>query len=633
MSVTVSFENMVLEDAMTILSYASPYPVKLCLKRGAPNVASKGTDSDEIVVSAVEAEDTDINHPVYRSQSLDDLRQISKDGLQHPRRTWSEWKKQGYVPNRSAGGGSLKKWKGKADIVEETSESGDLQDTQTPSSASNISIPDMKIDLNDLRMDSDDFERAQMHVAEVEMDAELQEIDLNLGKLEVDLERKDVDLRRADMGYDLDVNDVINAEVSDVTSSLPKAVDGEASISLNTQSVTFQNMGDDHKRPHEEDKDVAIVLDPNQLPKKLKLEDGELRRSSWGSSEDGQVNGGVEVSSNVFSLPTEKPPAIPSDTEDADDKDKTDSEEPTVGDVIRDYFGNSPTILHQFGLPTEETRNTTTEVTTTESDSGVTVTRKETIDSEDGVTQTTIVEKRTEMIAGSPDSGFLGTLAGVDNGVARISTSSSNSSPSSRSASPSRGDEGVEINKSSPLINRKAGGGLSFDISSLGFNDVGPEDEVKVEERTMMTEVNKGGPKGGVAYYYSIDDHGAPSHAVRPIAGADLDTIDLGQPELIRPKPSSQSTIMHSTTSVNSYDLNTDDLSPTTDLNDNSQPAVRDFKTSKLSVQLSGDEGVALSPDTNKDFKFEKTESVTIIRQTEVPEAFTVMVNREDSEA
>jgi hypothetical protein len=179
-------------------------------------------------------------------------------------------------------------------------------------------------------------------------------------------------------------------------------------------------------------------------------------------------------------------------------------------------------------------------------------------------------------------------------------------------------------------MSRKAGGGLTFDVSSLGFNDVGKEPKLQTDVKT--TEA-KSGPKGGVAYYYSIDEYGAPSHTVRPIAGADLATVDLGQPELIRPNPSSESTIIHSTTSVNSYSLNTDHI-PTKDKNDNSQ-TIKDFKTSKLTVQLGdeSDEGVTLSPDMNKDIKFEKTETVTIIKQTEVPEAFTVMVNRDDSEA
>lgn len=96
--VTVSFENMVLEDAMTVLSYASPYPVKLCLRKAALQAGAGGSQAAGAGAGAGEGlagQDDGINHPVFRSQSLDDLRHIGKEGLQHPRRTFSEMKKSG----------------------------------------------------------------------------------------------------------------------------------------------------------------------------------------------------------------------------------------------------------------------------------------------------------------------------------------------------------------------------------------------------------------------------------------------------------------------------------------------------------------------------------------------------------
>ena len=63
-SVTISLDNVVFEDALTILSYASPYPVTLDLSR-----ASQAADSVEGTDHAVTS--------IYRSQSLDDVRLVT----------------------------------------------------------------------------------------------------------------------------------------------------------------------------------------------------------------------------------------------------------------------------------------------------------------------------------------------------------------------------------------------------------------------------------------------------------------------------------------------------------------------------------------------------------------------------
>lgn len=78
LSVTISFENMVYEDALTILSYASPYPVKVTLqKQHGRNRRPSSTPSI-------------LSHPLYRSQSMDTLVKIAKEPIFQPKRSLSE---------------------------------------------------------------------------------------------------------------------------------------------------------------------------------------------------------------------------------------------------------------------------------------------------------------------------------------------------------------------------------------------------------------------------------------------------------------------------------------------------------------------------------------------------------------
>ncbi|XP_046333344.2 uncharacterized protein LOC124116155 isoform X2 [Haliotis rufescens] len=81
-SVTISFDSMVYEDALTILSYASPYPVKVTLQK------EKATVNDRRLSDSNE----NLSHPLYRSQSLDALQRIGKEPLFKPKRTLSEMK-------------------------------------------------------------------------------------------------------------------------------------------------------------------------------------------------------------------------------------------------------------------------------------------------------------------------------------------------------------------------------------------------------------------------------------------------------------------------------------------------------------------------------------------------------------
>ncbi|XP_043800819.1 uncharacterized protein PF11_0207-like [Apis laboriosa] len=69
-SVKISFRNMVYEDALTILSYASPYDVKLEVENG--GIGSKPTT---LLKKSVGPSAARICHPLYRSQSIPELSQ------------------------------------------------------------------------------------------------------------------------------------------------------------------------------------------------------------------------------------------------------------------------------------------------------------------------------------------------------------------------------------------------------------------------------------------------------------------------------------------------------------------------------------------------------------------------------
>lgn len=65
----ISFENMVYEDALTILSYASPYPVKITLQKEQQIPRNRRLSDIR----------TNLNHPLYRSQSVDALNGIPNE--------------------------------------------------------------------------------------------------------------------------------------------------------------------------------------------------------------------------------------------------------------------------------------------------------------------------------------------------------------------------------------------------------------------------------------------------------------------------------------------------------------------------------------------------------------------------
>ncbi|KAK8378093.1 hypothetical protein O3P69_018806 [Scylla paramamosain] len=76
LGLAVSTEHMVHEDALTILSYASPYPVLLLLEKAAPGTAARRPPAASAGRPV---------HPFYRSQSIDDLAKIGKADMSRVR--------------------------------------------------------------------------------------------------------------------------------------------------------------------------------------------------------------------------------------------------------------------------------------------------------------------------------------------------------------------------------------------------------------------------------------------------------------------------------------------------------------------------------------------------------------------
>jgi hypothetical protein len=80
----VSFKHMVLEDALTLLSYASPYEVdfemirvseKSLLHKGI--VMSSPSHAHSSGQSGIATSSTErVCHPFFKSQSIDDLRKV-----------------------------------------------------------------------------------------------------------------------------------------------------------------------------------------------------------------------------------------------------------------------------------------------------------------------------------------------------------------------------------------------------------------------------------------------------------------------------------------------------------------------------------------------------------------------------
>ncbi|KAG8188192.1 hypothetical protein JTE90_019469 [Oedothorax gibbosus] len=79
-NVTVSFTSIVYEDALTILSYASPYDVQLEIERVPSSAAAASAAPKRLASCSFNNSGQKLFHPLYRSQSIDDLTQIDGGG-------------------------------------------------------------------------------------------------------------------------------------------------------------------------------------------------------------------------------------------------------------------------------------------------------------------------------------------------------------------------------------------------------------------------------------------------------------------------------------------------------------------------------------------------------------------------
>lgn len=74
-SLTIDFRHIVQEDAMTLLSYASPYNVQIELVSG--NAKSRASGSSNADSSPRMGRQSPLVHPLYRSSSQSDLNTVS----------------------------------------------------------------------------------------------------------------------------------------------------------------------------------------------------------------------------------------------------------------------------------------------------------------------------------------------------------------------------------------------------------------------------------------------------------------------------------------------------------------------------------------------------------------------------
>uniref|UniRef100_T1JDS9 PDZ domain-containing protein n=1 Tax=Strigamia maritima TaxID=126957 RepID=T1JDS9_STRMM len=94
LGVTVCFDKITIEDALTILSYASPYDVTLYIQKTSeqsaapflPGHQKRGSTSSSVSGTGMGTGGADVlSHPVYRSQSNDDVSQLSRETANNKR--------------------------------------------------------------------------------------------------------------------------------------------------------------------------------------------------------------------------------------------------------------------------------------------------------------------------------------------------------------------------------------------------------------------------------------------------------------------------------------------------------------------------------------------------------------------
>ena len=554
---------MVFEDALTVLSYASPYPVKLKLQKEAP-VSPTETSPNK---SEVEAKG-DLHHPLYKSQSMDDIRHITQEGMLGPRRTFSEMKRNGPLP-KSVEEGHLKKWKNKQELVNE--ESLGFEAAYPYSSFHDGSIPDMKLDMVDSKDGDDGTEDSsktgppavvEIHIpdANFEKSVSLNEIpaikideitqrkaasDINLstdsGECKVEIETPvkptmtgEESTNRnmsAEVGGEADVtipdlptvqSGDVNIDLEDVYASSRDAVEtvedkvetivveevknksedvercttetvSVPKIEVDVPSITIESETDpiaprrkrtsgsnsseksdaetdDKKIKLDENKNTEVEVDVEMLKEKIALIENDIEDNP-GQIDfmDVDLNGDFQQTPhiNVSTHPADV--KVQNKQDDGEESEEVvEIEEDQMRAVLRDYFGDQPTLLQQFGMSGppngEEQGDDTKEVSAPES--------------------------RNIKDVESPDSGV----------VEEKKSSLSDSPTSSRSSSVERENK-TNKKSNSPNIRRKSGGGLAFDITTTEFK--GLPDEIPQEAR--------GDPKGGIAYYVRFDQQHNPT--------------------------------------------------------------------------------------------------------------------------
>ena len=299
---TISFENMVLEDALTIISYASPYPVRVLLQKAASLGGSESFNNGQ----------TDLQHSLYyRSQSLNDLSQISKDGLMGPRKAFSDMRTLPMERNK-------KRTYQSTDIPEE----GEPKPVQQRVSDSSIEIHDMKIDSADLRCESPEvivYDRSGT---------------VSTGEVIIKVGGDDDD------GESVELQDTVPQNVVTV-----KDTDNREEDSLQTLS--------------EEDK-LAMIRLSYENPEASEIYSAERgvkevvqTDSSTKLHDSSNVSMDVNVNDNSIIMRDE--PTIPLESSEQEEEGQTQKlalrvEDEGVRAVLRDYFSGQPALMEQFGI-------------------------------------------------------------------------------------------------------------------------------------------------------------------------------------------------------------------------------------------------------------------------------------------
>ena len=424
LSITISMENMVYEDALTILSYASPYPVRLRLQRTMPLL---GDSSDD---------EAKLSHPVYRSQSMDDLSKIHKDKWSGPRKTWSEMRR--VHPARDDVDGRLKKWSGTNDIVHEDiamatqveqnyQEPAAVEQNTTEATVHSpaqievieVDIPDTddvvildqidhgmkrKSDVPEVSANIDDSgvvmepppsKKSRDSTSEDETvlnnDENKQTLEEKYKMYEVDLNTEDKD-ENIKKGTQEETYVVIENETDVYESNSGKkdrssSVSSKSSVSSLSSDSINEEEGKDSTENHEEDKQLTLA-DINE--NKIHISQEYLQEQINSNIQDTEVSDGGHVIETLTSKEHSQEPAEIPENQKEEVGTKTPEKQVKAHDdsvraVLKDYFGDQPSLLQQFGFDAqkggEETGvQKTLEMTKVTKDGETKITKTETIE-------------------------------------------------------------------------------------------------------------------------------------------------------------------------------------------------------------------------------------------------------------